>query len=1041
MANEVTFSKLAHDITQVSYRDLHALLDSLTELNSDESKARLLDYIASLRHRLIRLLVATRWHMEYSSYHLSAHSLNNIVTNRSANLTNVADTLCAVSATARSAAASASAVRESAEILGSGSFRLPRVIEFAVGLDTLANTKKRTNPEDPPDNSLQPPVKIGSRKNPEETEPEMRVRLETKYAVRVGLPDGISVVSWSADPEHVGVRIGLSNAWHADILLDSPDISKANIRILDFKILVRAHSDAVGPILSSTEDDGALPISSTSRLNLLRLFEDRISWAVMDASKDGGRARAKAGLHCLCMALSRDVCTAIVMRFLREQAVALTRHRAWRKCKPTLYGIGYKEGPEVPLTIEYWRDSPFKAKVSILVPEDGGYIKSDSPSAKGHPHEVVNVTHEPELPAVCSSVQLNLRELSVEELLLTCARRRATHILSRVYEEIKSKTHTISRCVLSTHSAGVETTAIDVAKTGFGLVLLVSLKSGGFAVRLRSGLGMKAFERHPAWSHLQRAAWKGEKHFPDKVGGIVKALQRIVGLQIRMLKDYLFEIQGASADESTVLRWPSGAASVECAHSSVCKKFGIKPPLIGIDNQKFLSAYSWIDFGDNSVLNSFEPKKRVRRSPVNYHLTSDSLLFIQGKQTAPRYLKIDETDLRPRASLSARWSELRHANGLRLRRDLLLRELEYNRLMVSRDADPNLQNSQRTPVDVVKMKLLRASDAYLVLKGSRRWELEMKVGEGLFEESDSTSFVVEGIGVMYKGGENPKLTFAYSDHNSKALSNFRHEYMCALRVANVVQAIELTDLKTLRVLVRNPRYVTVEGYGLECTITLSQASKGHDVRAVFKKNKVPVKVCMGLLELLGEFLDLTREENSQEFLCHLLDQMLPGIVAIERLCIGGVVQLHRVRSALFVQLRFDGTNNQRYLIDVDMRQLIQGTVAVSDCGLKEHEKRNSKQESGNESSTNASKADNNLLPQSNGVSNATKSTSRPSVDLIPRWKASVAQMEEKKIGKMTNAGLMMSIKSLTYFVHLLTGRSLNEQLQQQGQQEQQEQQQ
>lgn len=1038
MANEVTFSKLAHDITQVSYRDLHALLDSLTELDSDESKTRLLDYVTSLRHRLIRLLVATRWHMEYSSYHLSAHSLNSIVTNRTSNLTNVADTLCAISATARSAAASASAVSHSSAILGSGIFRLPRIIEDFVGIDTLKSCKKRTDPDDPSDDSLEPPLKIGSRQNADETEPAMRVRLETRYAVRVGLPDGISVFSWSAEPEHVGVRIGLDNVWHADVLLDNPDISKANIRIMDFKILVRAHPDVLRPAFSSAQDSDSMPIPKATQQKLLHLFEDRVSWAVKDVSEDGGKARAEAGLHCLCMALSRDVCTALVMRFFREQAIALTRHRAWRSCKPALHGVGYKEGPEVPLTIEYWRDSPFKAKLSILVPDDDGYIKSDSPSAKGRPHEVVNLSHEPELPAVCAAVELNLRELSAEELILACARRRATHILSRISEEIKSGAPAITRTMLSTHSSGVETMAIEIAKTGCGLVLAVSLKSGGLSIRLRSGYDMMCYERYTAWPQLQRAMWKGERHFQDNIQGIVKVVLRVVNILVGLQKTYMFEVLGASADEATVLKWPSGASYIESRKNSDCKKFNIEPPFIGVDNMKFLSAFSWIDFADNSVINAHEQKKRVRKSPMNFLMTTDRLLFAQGKLIAPKYLQIDESDLIPRASLSARWSELRHANDLRLRRDLLLRDFEYKRLLFARDPDYKLKNSRRTPVEVSRMKLLHASEAFLVLKGTRKWQVEMKVGQGLFDEVDSTSQLVGNNGVVYKGGESPELTFAYSDHSTTALYNFRHEYMRAIRVANIIRGLDSVGSSNIRLVARNAEFVTVEAHGLDCTITLLRSSLKHEFRTVSKEGNVPVRYCIDLMKQVGEFLDSTREEMVQDLISTLLDQVLSVTAAIESVCVRGIVEVHRVRSALFIVLRFEGANKERHVIDIDMRQPMQGSVFVSDCGLAEQMKRETSvatTASGGDGSTigkgvgEGGAGANNGIAKSNGVSNEPQAITKLSIDPIPRWKAVVGEMESKELGKSTKGGVVISIKSLVTFIERLTSPSVGEQVQ------------
>lgn len=640
--------------------------------------------------------------MEYSSYHLSASGLSNLASNRSYNLTTIADALFNVNAIAKGAAATPSDVAYAAEVLGPGisPYRLPRVIEKSILVDTVDRKRgeKRSFPEKPLPPIIEPPVKRGSRKSPDETEPEMLVRLESKYAVRVGLPSGISVLSWEAEPEHVSVRIGLKNAWNADVVLDSSDINTANLRVLGFEILVRNDGNAHGarPAKSDRDKrhDGPLPILSPCYRDLRGAIENRVSWAVQDAAEQGVQARLKAGLHCLCMALSRDCCSGIALNLLRDQAVIVSRHPAWYKYGVKLYGVGSKAGPGVPLTLEYWTASPrFRASVSVKVPDDSGYWNSTSPSAKGVPDQILNLSHSPDLPVVGPDINLDLAALNVESLLLACARRRGTHILALIFERLKEKASAVNFSAAANHTCASEAMVLSISNTGFSLLFSISLKSGAFSVRLLGNSTFPSLTRHSSYLELLRVIWNGEKHFTDGVDGAVRALERIIQLQIECLKLSMFYYSTAFADEVAPLSWPAGNSAVEGPKEKLTRKLDIRPPFLGVAGYKskmFIPAFSWLNPSDNSAFDEYSGKKLVAKSTGNLLKTADSIVFVQGKQLSTISLNIDLKDLRASASASALWSELRYMNTSRFRRDHLLQKFATLGLTEVAETDPNL---------------------------------------------------------------------------------------------------------------------------------------------------------------------------------------------------------------------------------------------------------------------------------------------------------------------------------------------------------------
>lgn len=982
MAAEVPFTKLTHEITQIVYKDLHALLDSMSEMDSADRRTRMLDYTARTRHRIIRLLVAVRWHMECSAFHSSAGSLSHIATQRSANFTNSADALWSVAQLVRGAAAHPSAVAYSGELLGPGMtpFRLPRFIERSIDVDTLVRKRPLEGSDEDP---YLAPVKRGSRRQFTETEPEMRVRLETKFAVRRALPNGIVVSNWNADPAGVSVRVALPGVWHADLMLNAPDCDGGTFVILEFKILVRTHIDAGGSIRRMNPIDGEPLPMTTNHYNYLRnMMQDRMAWAAHDAKPedngeeekeklvtDAGRevgkqgnenaeggaaykekgegaakdpahsgkvkvARSDASLRCFCMIMTREICTTLAMDYVREQAAQLALHPAWRKSKLVVHGIGSKAGPLVPVTVEYWKQSSFPAAVTVSIPKDDASGAGDWPNTCGKPDQVVEVSHSPPLPISGNPVSLNLRRVNVESLCLESARRRARQVLSQINHSCKMKTKTISRTALAAHGAAVESLMFDIGNSGFGLYLSMSLRTGAFRVRVRGGTSFALHQRVDKCAQLRRALRKGERHIPGGLAGVERTVLHIIELLMACLQISSCVRQTVMADESALLVWPPGASSVEGAQVEGAERRaprpGISPPLIPIERSRpvrFLAAQSWLATWDHSAVPKEVPvSKRNRTSPVNFTSSPDGLVFVQGKvpyDLRPRSEK-EMRDVACRAESAARWGQLRYATEMRFRRDKLLRELQINAIAVAEHPDYELRSSQRTALILRSVEPLPVARAVLVLCGQKAWRVEVVLEEDIFDDEGAAHVP----GLRYVKASRT-LVFAYTVADAAAVRRFGEDLIRARGTGALARGVrmgaaELAAAELVVVKSVTPMAIVVEGMNTIIAIG-AHAETGAKVAigtGVFRFDIVLRRdtpvSTQRMRGLLAEVLNADRRNAGQSVL-PLLERAIPVIAAAEKAAAASRSAHVTARTALRLYIDFK-VGDKRCALDVDGRK-------------------------------------------------------------------------------------------------------------------------
>lgn len=1007
-APDVPFTKLTHEITQLVYRDLHATLDSMTDMEPSDRRERLLDYAARTKHRIVRLLVAVRWHMECSAFHSSARTLADVANGRSAGFTGIADTLCHVREFSKMCAGHPSAVAYSAELLGPRmtAFRMPRFIETAI--DTVGGMRAVEDTLD--DDPYAAPVRMGSRRQFKESEAEMRLRLETKFAVRRALPDGVSVLHWNPDPNGVSVRVGIPNVWHAEVMLNAPNVDDASFVLVEFKLLVRTHMDAGGAIRRMHPVDGEpIPMTADHYNYLRNMIQDRMMWAAHDAKPppdDANRAagnanptpnkangaagdakptpteanadvqmtdagvdagvpsvevnarpnaasapgdpprkarRSDASLRCLCLIMTRELCTTLVMEYVREQAAVLHLHPAWKNAKLGIRGIGSEEGAEVPVTIHYWKMSSFAASVAVQVPKDDADEASDWPEVDGRCADIVDVVHNPPTPKR-ADVSLDLLRVNLEDLLLETTRARAQQILGELSHAITSKTKGVSETAIAAHGASTESLLFDVGKTGFGLYISISLCTGAFRVRVRGGTSFALKQRVDKCVWLRRLLWTGEKHFAGGLAGLERELSGIIALVLECLQISSCVRQTAMIDEGALVTWPPGPAAVPGKHRTgiSLEESGsaTKPPLMPIEPSRpmrFLFTNVWHATDDHSAFFSaaVPPDKRNRQSPVSYTTAADGLCFIQGKiphGTDP--VDPDAANASCSAAAAARWGELRHATQQRFRRDRLLRYLYFEQLAMAKWPDYELKSSERTPLRILPPAAHRASarhpelpivDATLVLSAGDAWRVEMTLSEDTVFDDDGP---VHALGVRFSA-ENRSLFFSYASAEGIDVRCFGRDLLLVRAAASL--SVIAHDMRgsfeqhgVMTVRQRTPARFVAEGTGTVVRVgavvpgfrDMNRPVGPQTARYVLTLARSPPARVPELARYIAEVLNCSKTEDVN--VVALLMRALPVVACAERARRFQSVHAVTVRTALRLRIEFV-VGNLKCGLEVDGR--------------------------------------------------------------------------------------------------------------------------
>lgn len=596
--NDVPLARLTHDIVQNTYKDLHALLDSLGDASPSERKKRLVDFVLKARHRFARLLVSVRWFMSYSAFHGSAQMTRQMASSRSDVYTYDADGLYNVSQAAKAASSLPSALAEAAEILGPSGIlrRLPRVIESSIGLDIHSDTLKRKKALPAPTaEATQSGTSVGNKAGiitsgesdyssgvdsdgdssadggdgDVATEAIRRLRATVLRVVVDNLPQGTRVLGSGAVGNDVAVRIGVPGAWNVDVVLDGLKEEAKALRVLTQEINIDGHPDAPTGMhhrrKARDAKERVLPLRQEHSVPLRASINDRLYLTAMSLPDELSESdRMKRVLRILALVMSLECCAGVAMAHIRSQAGALLMARGWKESGLTVTGRWQEERRKNPkCTLNYWRRSHSRASVSFSAArvQDEQVLNHDE-DAKAITR-IIDIKHEPPLPGRGLGVQLKLGSLNVEEAVLYYARLRAQNDLAPIADRCNDKFKKDG--VLANVVSGGKTCESILVKFGYndGAVMFnLSLTSGGYFVTPRGFIASELETNRDATNPLRQAIWKGEKFFSrseaiwDSFEPIVKDCSRMARLEA-----VARGVLGGGGD--VISTWPPGVTYVE----------------------------------------------------------------------------------------------------------------------------------------------------------------------------------------------------------------------------------------------------------------------------------------------------------------------------------------------------------------------------------------------------------------------------------------------------------------------------------------------
>lgn len=942
----IDLSRLGYDTVQSTYKELHALLDSLSD-EDDERQERLAHYLLETRHRLVRLLVAVRWFMSYSAFHNSATITKRISSNKSELLNVGADTLFEVSMTSRGAALNPHSVQEAAEVLGAASLftRLPRVIESAIGLDFRSDQQRAqeyaVSQDKPPVNvqanyipkkPLKPanakaqvepnPVNCdnsygkaqdraqsasvaGDESDDDDVTPEAveRLRLLTTEVVRGALPNGVRVISSNVGPRGAAIRVGVPNAWSADLILDQLKVEDALIILLSFEIMVDGHPDAPSKLRHVSHSvERSVPIRNQDRLPLRRMLEDRIRWATTDARIAGHDNPLRFALQSLSRVMNFECCGKLAMSHVQSQAQALADQEVWKIAHLAITRLE-RANVQVPaVKIQYWKKSHMAASLRISLSGEEQTVSSAE--------DILIVNHESDLPSHERPLKVLTSCIHVEELLLNACRARASCELNRLKSLCDAKLGTNSKLLVERSMQSSVSLGLYVDGRHSGLTIGISLCTGGLFVRSRGMLSLALARSDSRAAELQAQLWTGERFFRRDTLEIQTIFVDLIAQAVDLMRSTVTLRNMDAIGNGAMMSWPPGVASVQKLRKSMGSSKPLPPPFTPIDRKRprrFLTLESTVGIADEPFrFPGVSSAKRARCLPLHYSTSSDGCAYVEGRR--PNIAK--PPGLRDMFASSAykmaEWSEIRHTVDLRLRRDHLLRELEGMRLASPSDGDYMLQSPHRTEL-VVKTSPMEIEKALLLLKGDESWEVELTVSKAIFDDHNYAGLVVSFAA-------KPKiLRFSYHSLSSFALKAFSRDFVRARTAAALAVGLDLSS-RYYSVRRRLPTHVEVEAYGMRFVAGLGKHAVQLDA---FPKTGI---LQSQLVPMMEELLNESGKEMGYR-LHDLIEMSVPIGLGVQA-AVAGESAVCRVRFFTALRVRFligIKAKRETFAIDIDGR--------------------------------------------------------------------------------------------------------------------------
>lgn len=849
---DVALSRLANDVVQNTYKEMHALLDSLTDLPPEARREKLVDFTLSVRHRFTRLLVAVRWFMMYSAFHGSAQVTKRMATTRSGVLTENADILWRVSGFVKGAVAHPSAIAEAAEILGSSSFfaRYPRVIEKAIGIDASAHI------HDVEDSAKNPP----SRSSSLEDEATERLQVSTFCAVRNSMPTGVKVINSRVDPKNAAVRIGVPGSWTADVILDRLSLEDALLILLRFEILVGGHPDAQSVLNTPWRvRDEPMRLRTEQREPLRQMISDRMQWTMRDTEAVDKASRMKSALLCLSSILSLECAAKIAIEHVRTQLSALTQHTSWKIAKLALSGVGSEAKDDMPVRVRYWQKSHRKAEVAFRLPSQ----ERLSDAIGG----ILQISHSPPLPGR-THPKLEIRRIHAERYLLETCRHRAQH---EVKELEKLCRLSIPSSIQMKIAAGYTSSSLDVyfARPRPSLSFGISHKTGGLFVRLHGAVALALSRAHSLASEFRNLLWVGERFFaksglPTMCRVAVDIIEKALSL-VRLNSS----LEGSCAiGVGFIPTWPPGDSFVEKPEKSNAGRM-IRPPFMPVDRKRprrFLTLCSMASEDDEVYcMPGLTATKRARSLPMHFTISSsENQAFIEGRRPEGVGQPDRSNEICSDANRMAILAEVRHATEVRMRRDHILREVKNYADVI--DGDFSLRSPYRSPIKM-KPSSLEVESAALIIKGNEGWQIRLTLTNDIFDATN-----LRGQTVSYFPAKR-LLLFSYDVSSIITLKRFFSDFERATKSAALIKGLS-AGVEVCSIVRRGPSFVTIDVSKFRLTVGVRSKS--------FQLGILPPQpvISKNLFPLMEEVMEAS-ERDAGRTLARLLEASLPLGLALQ----------------------------------------------------------------------------------------------------------------------------------------------------------------
>lgn len=983
--NEVALSRLTHDVVQNTYKELHALIDSISDTTHDERRHRLLEFLLTVRHRFVRLLVSVRWFMSYSAFHSSAQGTHTMCSGRISSFTEGADSLFRACSNLRLAVATAPALPQAVEILGYPQFfaRLPRVIETSIGIDVRRAPSKRAihahipNSANPCHTDAMSDASSSIADEDVAVEAVERLTAATRRIVTDYLPAGMSVFP---SGNTIPLQIGVKGVWAADILIDSlmPEIARLHLRSLELRI--DGHPDA--PTTMQTRRRGAerpLPLPGWQHRDLVENINGRIELTTASHPPETSlEERARLSMRCLALVISLDCCGHIVMAHVRAQAIAMMTLSAWRAAGLNINGRFAEASKRLPVRLSYWPESHLRAAVSVSVSMVGNEeCKENEDKAIVR---VVDVAHEPPLPYRDAKAMLQVSSIDLQQLLLDSGRVRSRHALEDIATRCRGE---FGKSVdIKIVSNGKTSTAFVVNfEQGDGAVVIgFSLISGGICSAVRGSVPSILNRYTELGGDLHKWLWNGERFFQNGASGLWSSVKPIVRECLIVVRRYSMMRSVWACGIGAMSGWPPGKPCVRRKTALDERNDNrIKPPLAMIERKRprrFMTLDNVASDNNDAVAGEENSilKRPKRQSGVGVNFCqSDDLWFYEARVSTGMVSPTECAGGGTSGRGMAAWAELRHNLDLRIRRNDLMAILLKHDLISSWNHEGGGDCVHEAVVQL-RISPIEIEKAIVVVCGEQDWKLRIVLRRNIFSDAGLRS----GSESSYRGSSRV-LEFCYSSTSRESIRSCARELMRARAAATLGMGLS-NNSNHYKVLERTHRHVTVDVKGLRLMVGLGATSIEVDM---WPRNEL---LRVHMVPLMEELLGASRKEMGI-ILSGLLTTGIPMALEVDRaLAKEGIQKQVRFNSVLRVRIGMivkRGVGKLAFALDIDAR-CGDGRVELSDVSrvkqLKSGTLENGMRTSGS----------------------VTSGTSAIDLNKIPLWEGILSKLASKGVGKVLN---------------------------------------